>query len=97
MQSKVARFAATPDPTYGRSSNSSAGSGNPGTGGEDAAALEEADLRLVIEEDQASGSYVYTTVNRRTGEVVQRLPREDVLRLREASAYQAGGVIRTKA
>ena len=59
--------------------------------------LEEADLRLVIEEDQAAGTYVYKTVNRRTGEIVRQIPQEEVLRLREDTAYLAGGVIRTKA
>jgi flagellar protein FlaG len=62
-----------------------------------AAVSDEADLRLQIEEDQASGLYVYRTINRRTGEVVQQLPREDVLRLHDDAAYLAGGVIRTKA
>ena len=53
----------------------------------------QVNLRLVIEEDKASGSYVYKTVDGRTGEVVSQLPREDVLRLREAVAYKPGGVI----
>jgi len=54
-------------------------------------------MRLVIEEDKASGSYVYKTVNRLTGEVVQQLPREQVLQLREQVDYEAGHVVRTKA
>ncbi|MFN4177922.1 hypothetical protein [Phenylobacterium sp.] len=58
---------------------------------------EPVDLRLIIEEDQASGSYVYKTVNRRTGEVVLQLPRAEVLRMREEADYAAGSVIRTKA
>ena len=95
MQSKVAPFAATPDPTHGRHQQPAArdrqGSKEAPTAGE------EADLRLVIEEDQATGSYIYKTVNRLTGEVVQQLPREEVVRLRDNVAYVAGGVIRTKA
>jgi flagellar protein FlaG len=94
MQSKVAPFAATPDPTFGRHAKPAApehaAAGEPEP-------VEEADLRLVIEEDQVSGTYIYKTVNRRTGEVVQQLPREEVLRLRHNAAYLAGGVIRTKA
>jgi flagellar protein FlaG len=95
MQSKVAPFAATPDPTYGRHPQAPAPEAasqaeTPGLGS-------EADLRLVIEEDQASGTYVYKTVNRSTGEVVQQIPREEVLRMRDDVAYVAGGVIRTKA
>ena len=94
MQSKVAPFAATPDPTYGRPA-SPASSDAPGPA--ETAATEEADLRLVIEEDQASGSYVYKTVDRRTGQVVQQFPRDEVLRMHEDAAYVAGGLIRTRA
>ena len=95
MQSKVAPFAATPDSTYGRQSPATTPAA---TGTADApAAAEEADVRLVIEEDEASGSYVYTVVNRRTGEILQRLRREQMLQLGEDADYHAGGVIRTKA
>jgi flagellar protein FlaG len=95
MQSKVAPFAATPDPTFGRRDGRAAAQDTATAN--DAKASDEADLRLVIEEDQAAGTYVYKTVNRRSGEVVQQIPQEEVLRLREDSAYLAGGVIRTKA
>lgn len=50
------------------------------------------DLRLVIEEDAASGSYVYKTVDRRTGDVLQQFPREDVLRFKQAAHYDPGEV-----
>ena len=56
-----------------------------------------ADLRLVIEEDKAAGTLVYKTVDWRTGEVVQQLPREQVLRLREAQNYSAGQLLATQA
>ncbi|MGA0604522.1 hypothetical protein ACO2Q0_00855 [Phenylobacterium sp. VNQ135] len=95
MQSKVAPFAATPDPTLSQPKstlNRPAGQAKAGPPNSD-----PVDLRLVIEEDQASGSYVYKTVDRRTGEVVLQLPRADVLRLREEAGYVAGAVIRTKA
>ncbi len=62
-----------------------------------AALSDNADLRLVIEDDQAAGCFVYKTVDWRTGEVVQQIPREQVLRLREATAYLAGDVIKTEA
>jgi flagellar protein FlaG len=55
------------------------------------------ELRLVIEMDRDSGSYVYKTINRLTGEVVQQLPREEILKLRHQLHYAAGGVIDTKA
>ena len=56
-----------------------------------------ADLRLVIEEDKEAGSVVYKTVDWRTGEVVQQLPREQVLLLRETQNYSAGKLLATKA
>jgi flagellar protein FlaG len=51
------------------------------------------DLRLVIEEDKAAGSYVYKTVDPKTGKVVSQVPREELLRMREASDYKPGSVI----
>lgn len=57
---------------------------------------ETVDLRLVIEVDEASGSYVYKTINRMTGEVVAQVPREEVLRMRDQSSYEAGGLIKAR-
>jgi flagellar protein FlaG len=50
------------------------------------------DLRLVIEQDEDSGSFIYKTVDRRTGETLQILPREDVLKLKHAATYDPGAV-----
>ena len=55
-----------------------------------------ADLRLIIEDDLIAGSFVYKTVDRKTGKVVQQLPREQILALGEASDYTAGAVIKAK-
>ena len=55
------------------------------------------DLRLMIEEAEAAGGFVYTIVDRRTGKVVRRLSREEVLRLKETSGYAAGAVFSGKA
>jgi flagellar protein FlaG len=96
METKVATFAATPDPTFGQS-QPSAKPPSRGRAAAGPALPDPVDLRLVIEEDQASGSYVYKTVNRRTGEVVQSLPRADILRMRQGANYAAGQVIKTKA
>lgn len=60
-------------------------------------APDPADLRLVIEDDQAAGCFVYKTVDWRTGEVVAQIPREQVLRLREDRNYLSGDVIKTEA
>ena len=57
----------------------------------------EPDLRLVIEEAGVAGEFVYKTIDRRSGEVVLQLPREEVLRLREADSYEAGDLIATQA
>lgn len=53
------------------------------------------ELRLVIE--PSGGSYVYKTIDRRTGEVVWQYPMEDVLKMRNQDSYSAGVVIRTSA
>lgn len=55
-----------------------------------------ADLRLVIEEDEATGAFVYKTLDRRTGEVVQQLPRESVLKAMTQDDYQPGLVVDTR-
>lgn len=55
------------------------------------------DLRLVIEEDEASGAFVYKTLNRSTGEVVLQLPDEALLELRRDPDYGPGQVVSTTA
>lgn len=62
-----------------------------------AEAVPEADLRLIIEETGEAGEFVYTIVDRRTGRVISRLSREELLRLREKSNYTAGTVFDGKA
>jgi flagellar protein FlaG len=96
MESKVTAFAATPDPTFGQKPAAQA----PDTRAPANRAVQSpdpVDMRLVIEEDKASNSYVYKTVNRLTGEVIQQLPRDQVLKLREQLNYEAGDMIRAKA
>jgi flagellar protein FlaG len=53
----------------------------------------QADLRLVIEEDKAAGSYVYITVDPTTGKVVSQLPREQLLKMRESPDYRPGTIV----
>lgn len=96
MTANVTSTSAVPDPTYGST---------PPTNSTAAAAPEPiqpsapapADLRLVIEDDQKAGCFVYKTIDWRTGEVVQQLPREELIKLREATNYAAGAVISTSA
>jgi flagellar protein FlaG len=96
MESKVAVVAATPDPTFGQKPAAP----RPDIGASAGAAAQgpdPVDMRLVIEEDKASGSYVYKTVDRRTGKVIQQLPRDQLLTLRDQLDYEAGDVVRAKA
>lgn len=95
MSNKVAPVASATDPTLGRTNQPA----TPAPRGEarTPAGPEPAEMRLVIEMDQASGSYVYKTIDRQTGEVLRQLPRDEVLRMRGETDYAAGAVIRTKA
>ncbi|HEY2594818.1 MAG TPA: hypothetical protein VGK33_13035 [Chloroflexota bacterium] len=54
---------------------------------------DDADLRLVIEDDKAAGSYVYVTINSVTGAVVSQVPREQLLKMREDPGYQPGAIV----
>jgi flagellar protein FlaG len=54
-------------------------------------------LRLVIEEDQATGEFIYKTLDRSTGEVILQLPRKEVLKSVLSGAYSAGDVIKARA
>jgi flagellar protein FlaG len=80
-----------PDPTPSppAPSSSSSGSGNSPSLPID----DQPDLRLVIEDDKAAGSYVYKTINPVTGQVVSQIPREELLRMREAPDYTPGSII----
>lgn len=55
------------------------------------------DFRLIIDRDEATGSYIYTTIDRRTGKVVQRLPREALLQIGADQQYATGRLISAKA
>lgn len=95
METKIAAIPPAPDPALNRATvaeSPAKASAPPIATGPD-----PVDLRLVIEEDQATGSYVYKTVNRVTGEVLQQFPREDILKLHNAERYAAGTVIDTEA
>ena len=97
MESKVTAFAATPDPTFGQKPPATPRADTATSAKRAAQSQDPVDMRLVIEEDKASNSYVYKTVNRLTGEVIQQLPRDQVLKLREQLDYEAGDVVRAKA
>jgi len=94
MESKVAAIAPAPDPASPQFQTAP-----PPAQSEPEAPKgpDPVDVRLVIEMDQASGSFIYKTINRRTGEVVLQLPRAEVLKMRDGPQYEAGSVVRTKA
>ena len=52
-----------------------------------------ADLRLVIEPH--GSSYVYKTIDRRTGEIVSQYPMDEILKMMSEQKYHAGVVIST--
>jgi flagellar protein FlaG len=90
--------AVSADPSVGHSSLTSTEILSPAALSQDQTVVSNpADLRLVIEEDKAAGSVIYKTVDWRTGEVVQQLPREQVLLLRETQNYAAGKLLATEA
>lgn len=95
METKIAAVARAPDPGLSQvqASEPLAKASVPQV----PAGPDPVDVRLVIEEDQAHGSYVYKTINRVTGEVLQQFPRADVLRLQQRDSYTAGSVIKTEA
>lgn len=95
MESKIAAAARAPDPSVSQIQASEA----PAKAREPQvqAGPDPVDLRLVIEEDQASGLYVYKTINRVTGEILQQFPRADVLEMQDKAQYAAGTVIDTEA
>jgi flagellar protein FlaG len=87
--SKVAPLNATPD-LAGTASTGPAPSAAPARASLQPPVEAIADFRLVIEEDPETGTFVYKTLDRRTGEVVNQFPREQVLRLRETEGYTPG-------
>ena len=95
MSTSVAPTAQTPDPTGSAAARApTADTAGPASGQSPIA--EAPDLRLIIEEDKAAGSYVYKTVDIRTGHVVQQIPREEVLRLKETPDYEPGAVVNAR-
>lgn len=109
MERKVTAIAAVPDPKPSQTDPAVKAAQVPEVAGKPAdiekakrsrepqKAPDQVETRLVIEMDEATGSYVYKTLNRQTGEVLSQLPRAEVLKLRDGAHYAAGSVIRTKA
>jgi hypothetical protein len=99
MSERIASLGPAADSTYGHGqpSNTPAETAETSAPAPDPSdASDTTDLRLMIEADQADGALVYTTVDGRTGKVVQKLPREEVLRMGDAKNYVAGQLIKTR-
>lgn len=56
----------------------------------------DAQQRLIISEGATTGVYVYTILDRATGEVMVQIPREEVVRIAARPDYTAGQVLDTK-
>jgi hypothetical protein len=99
MSDSVTSLGATPDSTYGQGQSpkpSPEVADKLASDGDVSTPPDPADMRLIIEDDHAGGPLIYTTVDRRTGAVVQKLPGEQVLRMGETKTYVAGQVIKTR-
>lgn len=96
MENKIAPLIATPDSTVGQKSARARTNVQPEIDPV-TKQIDPSDIRLLIEEDKTSGSYVYSTVDRLTGKTILQLPRKEILQLREDPGYAAGDVIRAKA
>jgi len=93
----VATISATPDATFGPPVKAAPTDGASLAKRPVNASQDEADLRLVIEEGDTAGAYIYKTVNRVTGEVVAQFPREEMLQMRDSATYETGSIVNAKA
>ena len=53
--------------------------------------------RLVIQQDPRTGEWLYTVIDRDSGQVVSRVTRESVARMGAQASYAAGALIKAKA
>ncbi len=56
----------------------------------------DADQRLVIQEGAEAGLFVYTILDRTSGQVMLQIPYEDLAQLAARPDYEAGRVVDTK-
>lgn len=74
----------------------SVGTSLPDSRPRDDAQPQAPDYRLVIEQGPRSGTYVYKTVDRSTGETIKQFPREEVVKLINDPRYATGTIANTK-
>jgi flagellar protein FlaG len=63
----------------------------------DTAPTANPELRLVIQQVGDTGDFVYTVIDRISGQVVHQTPREEVAHMGERAGYAAGALIKTRA
>jgi len=100
MTANVVGSGGVPDSTYGpprRQGGDGSVPAAPATVAPEASPPGPNDLLLTIENDPAGGGFVYVTIDRRTGAVVRRLDRDQLMKLRETATYAAGAVLSTRA
>lgn len=98
MSESIASLGVVADSTYGHGQQPNAAPGvadKPDSEPDTSQDPDPADMRLIIEDDCEDGALIYKTFDGRTGEVVQTLLRDQVLKMREARNYVAGQVIKT--
>lgn len=59
-------------------------------------AVQAGETRLVIEQDEQSGDFVYKTVDPLSREVLSQYPTKELLELKGRPAYQPGAVVQHK-
>jgi flagellar protein FlaG len=64
---------------------------------EEAAPHYDPEQRLVIQEIGDTGDFVYTVIDRASGQVVAKATRDEVAHMSERADYAAGSLIKTKA
>jgi hypothetical protein len=100
MGDTIASLGPAADSTYGESGRQSKQAAEADKAAADSEATDRedpADLRLIIEDDRQDGVLIYKTFDRCTGKLVQAWGRDQLLKMREASGYVAGQVIKTRA
>lgn len=53
-------------------------------------------LRLTIDQDKDTGTWLYKALDPITGEVVKQFPREELINFKRSSGYEPGSLIKTK-
>jgi flagellar protein FlaG len=96
MTANVAGSSGAPDSTFGQSRRPAAEPHSAPAAAPEPAPPGPSDLMLTIEPD-GRGGFVYVTIDRRTGQVVRRLDRAALMKLRETAGYAAGAVLSTRA